>query len=599
MINLPEGITLQMLQEQWDTASNAYTKAFKRATLLDAADRGRLWEAVKAKFPKYQILTDTNHVSYVKENLVASLYAIGKYSNIIPTSEDDKDIVKHLNIALENMWSISDISYFQQQAGDRAALLNLGITQIGWDNTIIGGSGSTNSYYKGRVSLKNIDPLKFRRDPYAEGLDSSAYCHTWDNFHKLVIKRNPNYNKEWVEYENKTKQSSTSTSVNEKYMDVNNKQSGMPKDHYRLIIHWVRDAVGEIHEIHTVDNKHVLYVKENLKPKGELPFCELFCNLPQGDVLGTSGPAKIFANSLAYNLMNSIQLTAEYKNQRPPRFISTHSGLNLNTFKKYGNEADHAFIVNGDASRAVHYQQFPSPSPALPALMGQLAMDVGKVTGVDDRYTGRDTGSIITTGGTEQMLDQVTLIDQPKINNYNRYSERLSMLVLLNMIEHSHKRKYFIKEPNKPNTYKTLEVDFPNIDAKTLFAYDTDVTPDLPRTKQRLAQAANVIMEKQMQYQATGQKVDWITPEEWLYFQDLPNKEYMLERMGVQRNEDYIEMASQVVFQYAALTENGMQPEEALVATAETIKQNREPGNQPDQVMPDLGPDQQGLPPLV
>jgi hypothetical protein len=164
MINLPEGITLQMLQEQWDTASNAYTKAFKRATLLDAADRGRLWEAVKAKFPKYQILTDTNHVSYVKENLVASLYAIGKYSNIIPTSEDDKDIVKHLNIALENMWSISDISYFQQQAGDRAALLNLGITQIGWDNTIIGGSGSTNSYYKGRVSLKNIDPLKFRRD---------------------------------------------------------------------------------------------------------------------------------------------------------------------------------------------------------------------------------------------------------------------------------------------------------------------------------------------------------------------------------------------------------------------------------------------------
>ena len=27
------------------------------------------------------------------------------------------------------------------------------------------------------------------------------------------------------------------------------------------------------------------------------------------------------------------------------------------------------------------------------------------------RYTGRDTGSIITTGGTEEMLNRVTLID--------------------------------------------------------------------------------------------------------------------------------------------------------------------------------------------
>ena len=44
---LPEGTTLEQLQSNWDTAVVAHTTAFRRIRLLDAADRGRIWDALR------------------------------------------------------------------------------------------------------------------------------------------------------------------------------------------------------------------------------------------------------------------------------------------------------------------------------------------------------------------------------------------------------------------------------------------------------------------------------------------------------------------------------------------------------------------------
>ena len=111
-----------------------YRRPLKRIQLLDAADRGRMWEALKAKcLPCYQILPDTNFVSYVKENILASVYSVGKCAELLPTTPEDKDLVAQLNIALNHCWSLSNVAQFQMEAGERAALTNLGITQVGWD----------------------------------------------------------------------------------------------------------------------------------------------------------------------------------------------------------------------------------------------------------------------------------------------------------------------------------------------------------------------------------------------------------------------------------------------------------------------------------
>lgn len=562
-IKLPDDLTIEQLKENWTTALNAYGSAFKRATVLDATDRGKLWKAIKAKFPKYQVLPDTNHVAYIKNNLLASLYSVGRSASLIPTSEHDVGITKEINLILDHIWDTQGVAYYQMLAGERAALLNIGITQVGWDNSILKGTEET--FAKGAPTFKNIDPIRFMRDPYSIDLETAAYCMTWDDFHKSVIKRNKNYSKEFKVYEDKQLKIAEDTPRN-----MTDQQQKPTKDYFRVTIHWVQ-VNGKVHEIHTLDSEHILYVREDIKPS-MFPFAILHCNIPAGDVIGTSEPSRIFANSIAYNLMNSIILTSDVKNQKPPKFVNATAGINLRDFVQYGADSDYTFVVQGDASRAVHYHQFPQVSPSVVNTLGTLSMDIQHITGVDGRYTGKDTGSILTTGGIEQMLDQATLIDQPKIVNYEHYASKLTKLVLGNLRAFGSKRAYFLKDP-KTGKHKTVEVVFDELKDDTVFNYSLNISAHLPKNKQRIAQMANVIMEKQMQYQQSGdQQVSLITPEEWLMMQDLPQQEYMLERMGIERSKDYVDKVAKVIFQYAELLDSGMQPDDALLATADAMQ---------------------------
>lgn len=572
-VKLPERVTVDKLKEWFNIGKSEYSAAHRRAQKLDATDRGKIWEAVRAEFPKYQILPDTNYISYVKQNILASIYTVGKSARLIPTSEQDKTLVEQLNIALENIWSTLNVSGYQMEAGERAALINYGITQVGWDNSIITGTGD--AFRKGEIVLKNINPLKFMRDPFATNIETAAWCVTWDSYHKAVILDNDKYKDTFKQYLKECKASDPTGQMPENSTDHVSKSAANKKDYYTIYTYWVNDN-GKVHEIHLVNNEFVLLCKQDIKPS-TFPFAELYCNLPAGDLFGTSECAKIFSNNLAYNIMSSIILTSEYKNQRPPRFINGQSGINVATFVKHGNDADRTFIVQGDASKAVHYHQFPQPTQQAIQSMGFLSSDVKTITGVDDRYTGRDTGSVLTTGGIENMLDQVTMIDAPKVENYEKYCKRLTQLIISNCIQYSFKRKYFTQNP-RTLEWKTVEVDFPNIDNDTIFSYEIMISSELPKNKSRIESVANHLMEMQMQYQGQGIDVDIITPEEWLMMQDLPMREYMQERMGIQRTQNWVSMVSQAVTQYAGLVDNGVAPEEAISATADTMARQAQPG---------------------
>ena len=573
LAQLPKGVTLEQLRSNWEAAQTAYATAFRRLKLLDACDRGRLWDALRASFPKYQLLPDTNHVSYVKNNLVASLYTVGKSAQILPTTQEDKETVFNVNLFLEHFWDLSEVGMVQLRAGDRAALTNYCPVWVGYDEQ------------KDQPDYKVIAPDKFMRDPYSPNLDYAAYCMTWEVLHKNVIAQDKRY-KDTLESATAALKTSTTSAPVELHTDRPTQAEAQGKsDYYKLIIHWVRLANGDIAEIHTLDNVGLLYAKPAVKP-AMFPIAELYCNDPAGDLIGTSECAKIYANSVAYNITNSLLLTAEYKNQRPPKFVNSGSGLNLSSFIKHGNDADYTFVVSGDASKAVHYHQFPLPSQNAGVVMNMLGRDIQQVSGVDSRYTGRDTGSILTTGGIESMLDQVTQIDMPKVLNYEAFTKRLTQLTLANLIEFAPKRSYFIKNP-KTQREQVIEIAFSKLDQKALSHYSLHISSELPKNKSRLAQTANILMEKQMQYAQAGGKVDFLTPEEWLLLQDLPIKELIQERMGIQRNQDYLKQVTQTLFQYAALTSNGVPPEDALQLTADQLQMDNQPGMAPPGLMPE------------
>lgn len=577
-LKLPKGVALQQLDENYRIAATQYSNAHKRCVRLDMVDRNLLWKAVGATFPAFQILPESNHVSYVKSNILASIYTIGKSARLLPTSEHDKDIIEPLNIALEYLWTQLGVAEYQLKAGERAALLNLGITQVGWDNSVVTGLG-TDAFQKGRCVLKNVNPLRYMRDPFADSLDTAGYVMVWDSYHKSVLLSNENYKDRFEQYlkGNSDSTNPTATVVPEAPTDRASASAGGNKDYYKIITHWVRVA-DKIHEIHTIDNKYVLYIKEDIKPS-IYPFAELYCNLATNDLIGNSEPNKVLANTVAYNIMLSLILTAEYKNQRPPKFLNVQSGLNAASFAKHGDEANKTFIVNGDSSKAVHYHQFPQPSPQATQALAVLTNDIQSITGIDGRYTGRDTGSILTTGGINSMLDQVTMIDAPKVLNYESYTKRLTQLIISNYITFSAiERTYYVRDKRNPKIWRSVSVDFPSIDANTVFQYELSISSELPKNKAAIQNMANKLMEMQMQYSAANIEADLITPQEWLMMQDLPMKEYMMERMGIQRTANWTEAVAQIVSQYSGLLEQGVNPREAVLATADTMQAQAAPG---------------------
>ena len=576
-------IGVDKLHEQFKLCTSEYTREHRRMQVLDLTDRGGLWEALGAKFPAYQVLPDTNHVAYIKNNLIASIYTVAKCAELLPTSEEDKSIITNVNIALEQEWNLTNIAKMQKQAGSNAALHNIGITQIGWDENVI---SSGNTTQKGQVRAKNISPLKFMRDPYAIDLKNAGYCMTYDKFHKSVFLSNGNYRERFKDYLTSREAGKATLAIPEM---LGAKASTVQSDYYTLVTFWekVEDDEGNIviDEIHTVNAEYVLYVRNAIKPN-KFPFAILYCNEPGDALIGVSEPARIFANSVAYNIMDSISLTSAYKNQRPPKFVSSSAGLNINSFSKHANDADYTFIVNGDASKAVHYHQFPQVDPHIGEITGRLDSNIKLITGVDERYTGRDTGSILTTGGIQDQISRVTVIDTPKIENFEDYTKQVTELVLANLIEFGAKRTYLVKSQTENNTYKSVSVDFPKLDAEAIFSYQLNISSELPRNKARIAEMANQLMEKQMQYQQQGESVDLITVEEWLMMQDLPMKEYMLERMGIQRMNNEVENVSQTLFEFAELTKQGMNPQDALMATAKSLR-DKKAGLAPDQVSAD------------
>ena len=572
---LPDGIDLSLIKDRIRDTDTRYTKVCERMRILDGTDRGKLWDVIKSKFPGYQLTPDSNWINFIKENLTASIYTTGRYAELMPKSDQDIDFCVEFNSALSTIWDNIHADYYQYLAGERAALLNIGITMVGWKKNILG--GTSNLWYQGDVIFKNIDPMKFRRDPYADEFDNAEFCYYYDDYSLVHIKAKKIYTDRINEIEKaigvlkdngvlsdvipaatdrvKTKDAESQYHKLTYYYTVYDDDSKDNKEGYKIA------------EVHLLDDEYVLYVNKDLQPR-MFPFAILYCNHPAGDIVGASEPAKQFQSNLTYNLLNSIYATFAYKAQRPPRFVNAGSGINIRQFAKYGNDADKTFIVNGDASQAVHYAQFPSLPPELLTVKQDLGRDIKDTSGVDEMYAGKQTNSIQTTGGMDSMLLATSQRDNQKILMYEQYTKRLTELVVSNLIHFGDKRTYTVTDP-VTNVTKSVTFDFPEVDDDIRFRYALDIQTYLPRNKGRLAATANMLLEKQAQYKPDP---EIITVEEWLLMQDIPFKDMIFKRMGIQRNTHISEQVAKTLEMFADLVDGGMDPDRAVDQVANQLQ---------------------------
>lgn len=576
---LPDGVDLSLIKDRIRDTDTRYTKVCERMRILDGTDRGKLWEVIKSKFPGYQLTPDSNWINFIKENLTASIYTTGRYAELMPKSDQDIKFCTEFNSALSTIWDNIHADYYQYLAGERAALLNIGITMVGWKKNILG--GTSNLWYQGDVTFKNIDPMKFRRDPYADEFDNAEFCYYYDDYSLVHIKSKKIYTDRINEIEKAIgvlKDNGVLSDVIPAATDRVKTKDAESKYHKLTYYYTIYDDDSKdnkegykIAEVHLLDDEYVLYVNKDLQPK-MFPFAILYCNHPAGDIVGASEPAKQFQSNLTYNLLNSIYATFAYKAQRPPRFVNAGSGINIRQFAKYGNDADKTFIVNGDASQAVHYAQFPSLPPELLTVKQDLGRDIKDTSGVDEMYAGKQTNSIQTTGGMDSMLLATSQRDNQKILMYEQYTKRLTELVVSNLIHFGDKRTYTVTDP-VTNVTKSVTFDFPEVDDDIRFRYALDIQTYLPRNKGRLAATANMLLEKQAQYKPDP---EIITVEEWLLMQDIPFKDMIFKRMGIQRNTHISEQVAKTLEMFADLVDGGVDPDRAVDQVANQLQADQQ-----------------------
>ena len=569
---LPDGITIESLQEYWNMMNREYAPIRRILRLLDAANRGKLWDALNIKAPDYQVFTETNHVNDIVKSLSNSVYSVGKEASVIPRCEEEVEDAKVINQVLGRIWYHTQAFKYQRKAGANAALFNIGITQVGWKNAIVG--GNTTKKHKGETIFKNINPLQFGKDPYASEDDNCKFMMTWDDYHISTLKSMSIYKTRLEElvkaYGDKLK--TEGAELSHQPLDSRAKTNKGEADYHKVVSYWVRKDNGKLCEIHLLNNEYVLYVNDDLF-LDKFPFAILYCNEPGNDVIGVSEPAKILKNTIAYNMILSIIATYIYRAQRPPRFLNVASGINVREFSKYGADADKTWLVNGDASQAIHYAEFPTLPPMSAELPVQLNRDILDKSQIDEKYKGKDFGSVTTTGGTDNVINQSNLSDTTIIQNFEDYSSRMTELVVTFYLKYGDDRQYGVKD-KLSGEVKNVPINFKELASNLMFDYEVNVTSELPKSKMRLAQAANILLEKQAQYNANPAL---ITQEEWLLMQDIPFKDLIYNRIKTERSANTTEEVTQILFEFAALIEQGIEPNQALQQVIDSLEQQKDP----------------------
>lgn len=595
MIKLPEklGYTIIELDALRKKFMSARMRLERQWKVLDSYDCGEFWETLRKKLPKHQIIPDTNYIFYVKDNIVNSVYAAPFLADVMPIDPSDLEGTRQLNKFLEFEFNKNEIGYKQLEIGTRAALLNVGFLQGGWDSSVT--LTVNDNKMKGEMTYTVRDPMSTLLDPNFVDfqLGRAVFINSEDSYENLVA-RYPKAKEELDEkYKKKTKDknkaiivsTASGQEIGRSYIETG--MQPMSEGMIAVFIAFKKIPLDKgsfrIDQIIYTKEGVILEFKKGIKPN-YFPLVPLYGQPPLKDAYGIGVCQRVLKNVLSINILDSIAITHTYAAQRTPVILNESSGLTARRVQQDLNNPDRIFSINeGDIKNVLERLDYPDLPSNLEFIKRGLIESVFMVSGVDEKYTGRDTGSIITTGGMERMQARMSMTDNTRIQNIERYARSLTKMILDFYSIHGGKRT-FSTDPNYGDKIEeAMTIDFSQYSTDSdikprQFSLRIDASPQLPKNRARLAEAANIIMQVQMQYQQGGQEVKLITPEEWLFFQDFPQKDMMLDRMKIERMQSDHENITNELSGFASMTENGMRPEEAVNQLAEERAVGREPG---------------------
>ena len=164
--------------------------------------------------------------------------------------------------------------------------------------------------------------------------------------------------------------------------------------------------------------------------------------------------------------------------------------------------------------------------------------------------------------------------DNGRIANLQAWVKSVTELIMLFYLENGGSKRSFpvINQSNEVQQIK--DIDFEQMKSDDVrFDFVCNITPNLPTNLVRLGEIANQLMEKQMQYNS---QPPLITIEEWLMYQDFPQKYQILKRMKDDRMRNDVEELQSDIINYAGLVQQGVRPESAVNMLAQERQLKRE-----------------------
>lgn len=569
-----QAATLMNLFKQFSSGRAPYERMWK---LIQAVYDGDFWKLFSKYAPAFAIKPDSNQVSYVVDNYVNSLY-VGKYIPMVfPRYKENSGNALSINEFLEYTLEKLKFTKLQKDIGESAAKFNLGAIEIGWKSEIINGPEGK---FIGEIEAKQLNVMNLYLDPAVKDYLKGRAIFVAEVVPIIEILNEPKLAARMKEFLNHRKQHPEqpfNVATNMEVAGFLGASNPTSKDESVRLITCYYKAVTEtgyrIDKIWMIDNGFILAYTKGIKPN-TFPIRVLYCRNVSKDPYGIPVTKLILNDAITINLIDCADATLMGNSTNRPKVISRNSGINEALFAQYGDDPKRLWVVEGDPNNVLRYIDLPQLPAERYMLRQNLLNSIAMVSGVDSVYTGRDTNSVQTTGGMDILNQRVGMSDNSRILNLQDFILEVSELIMEYYISNGDKAVPYPRRSQDGNVDDIISIDFESMRNKDVhFDFTVSVSASTPMSIHKLAEKADILMEKQMQY---NPQPPVMTMEEWLKYQDFPQKYHIIRRIKEERMRDDVQDVQSDIINYAGMVDQGMSPQSAINQLAQERQLKRE-----------------------
>ncbi len=543
---------IQRYYQRFQKAEVAKGDLNDRFKVLDTFDRGEQWK--DANLPPWVPKPVTNFIRYVRTLKRANLASAIPMATFTAEYQEDAEIINRLDKAYRHVWQKQRVPRVIRRSIDRSFLQGTAIVYVYSDDDYVGGKyikpkDSRNVLFQGDIQVKRYPSENFFPDPDAYCLEDMKWCETTEPLPLAQIKENTRF----IEYTKKngtyqkfmklnysTLSSSSTDETGEIFdRDVTISESNPPITGDEMILlhtHYERYyANGEWHldvTYYLPFCDFELLRIEDYKPN-EYPFAVLYDEEEDKSFWGSATAWDFLENQ---KVINKTQQTSSVKatlHQNPQKVVSRDSGINARDLARSGTQPGRVWTTNSDPRNSIVNVVPPDIPRGLMEVEDRMKQDIREMAGVNEAYTGQSVGSLTTSSGVNSLIERATIRDKDKMVQIDAFVERISHLIVLNILHKwEEERPLAIEQPDGTTEYSQWQPIAKELRDNLSWRVKVDVYAKAPTTQASKRQQADQLMQYQGQFNFDP---PIITQEEWIQLQDFEDKEKWLRRIQEDR----------------------------------------------------------------